>query len=378
MTIGFFTDGYAPQVNGVATSVESTAKALRKKGHKVFIIAPKYPDFKDKDKNVIRLQSIPFYKGMNLRVATHLPEKAMLDVSKIPFDVIHGHSGGTVTIMGLEIAKIKNIPYVFTYHTLWNRYTHYVLKGKILTPKMAEIASRVFSNRCDYVIAPTERVKKELKSYGVKKPITVIPSGIDIERFEKAKKGYLRKKLGLRKEKILLYAGRLGKEKSIDFIIKAFEKVSKKDSSTVLVIAGYGPEEEKLKKLAKKLNLEGKVLFTGLINQKDMPKVYKDAQIFLFASKTETQGLVVIEAMASGLPVVGVNDPAIETMVVDGQNGFITKRDPGEFSRKILEMLSNEELLFKFSKESKKHAEGFSLDKVACMFESLYKELVSN
>ena len=218
MKIGFFTDSYLPQLDGLATSVEICARALEDLGHEVYVIAPRYPRYNDISPNVYRLTSIKFVDTPEMRWTLQLPEKPLLKIIRINFDIIHGHSGGGMTLLGLEIARAKNIPFIGTYHTLLNRYTHYFFNGKIVTPKMVEFASKFIGNLCDYLIAPTERVKDELILYGVKRPIHVLPSGIDLENYKKRKKGFIRQKLKIvSRKKILLYVGRLGKEKSVDF-----------------------------------------------------------------------------------------------------------------------------------------------------------------
>ena len=184
MRIGFFTDGFLPQPNGVATSVFESAKELERRGHEVWIIAPSYPGYIDKSLNVIRLTSLKVFKEPEIRLALNLPDRAMRKVLSMDFDIIHGHSGGVVTLMGWEVARAKNVPFVVTYHTLWNRYTHYFLKGKVITPKMMERATKIFGNQIDFLIAPTRRVERVLRSYGVKKPIKVVPSGINIDKFK--------------------------------------------------------------------------------------------------------------------------------------------------------------------------------------------------
>lgn len=379
MKIGFFTDAYFPQVNGVTTSVENTAKELRKRGHEVYIVTSRYPNYKDKkEDNVIRLSSILINKKLDIRIATHLPEKELFDLYKMKFDVIHAHSGGTISLLGLEIAHFKKNPFVFTYHTLWNKYTHYFLKGLLLKPKMAEVLSQIFCNQCDAIIAPAERVKNELLSYGVKKPILVIPSGLDLKKFSSAKEGFLREKLKLKKtDKILLTVGRLGKEKSVDFLIKVFKLVWKKNENTILIIAGDGPEKKNLQQLASKLGIKDRIYFLGNIDLKYMPLVYRDADIFLFVSTTETQGLVLLEAMASGVPVVAIKDEVIQTLVKTGRNGFVTEKKIDAYASRILELLVNKKLLDGFSQNAKKTVFPFSIAKSVDQLERLYFSLVS-
>lgn len=379
MKIGFFTDAYFPQVNGVVTSVHETVKELRRRGHDVYIITSRYPNYKDDKKdNVVRLASVLINKKLNIRLATHFPEKELFDVYKMDFDIIHAHSGGTISLLGLEIASFKKIPIVFTYHTLWKNYTHYLLNGLLIKPKMIEVVSRIFCNKCVSIIAPNKRIKDELLSYDIKKPISIIPSGLDLKKFSNAKKGFLREKLKLKKtDKILLTVGRLGKEKSVDFLIKAFELVRKKNENTILLIAGDGPEKKNLQHLASKLGLKDKIYFLGNIDLKYMPLVYGDADIFLFASTTETQGLVLLEAMASGVPVVAIKDEVIQDLVKTGRNGFVTEKNIDTYTSRILELLVNKKLLDEFSQNTKKTVLPFSIVKSVDHLERLYFSLVS-
>lgn len=379
MKIGFFTDGYLPQLNGVATSVDNSSQALRKRGQEVYVIAAKYPNLKENNKYTIRLNSISLIKEWNLRIATHLPEKALYNISKIDFDVIHGHSGGPVTFLGFEYAKLKKVPYVFTYHTLLNKYTHYFLRGMVIKPKVAEIASKIFCNHCDYIVAPTQGIKKELISYGVTKPIVVIPSGIDVKKFDIKEKGFLRKKLGLRQnQKIVLYVGRFAKEKSIDFLINSFAIVAKKDKNCVFVFVGEGTEKEKkhLKELIKKLKLEKRIYFAGAFSQDDIAKVYNDGYVFVFASDSETQGMVILESIASGLPVVAVSDKALIGVIKSGGNGIITKRDIDDFAKQVIMILGKPGLREKLSENAKETAKKFSVEKNAAELEKLYTSLL--
>lgn len=376
MKIGFFTDAYFPQVNGVVTSVRQAVQELRRRGHDVYIITSRYSNYRDDKKDsVIRLSSVLVNKKLNIRLATHFPEKELFDLYKMDFSIIHGHGGGTISLLGLEIAKIKKIPFVFTYHTLWSKYAHYLLNGLLIKPYMIEAASRMFCNWCTQIVAPTKKLKEELLSYGVKKPIRIIPSGLDLTIFENIKKGFLRGKIKIKDtDRILLYAGRLGKEKSIDFLIRAFEIVSEKDKNTVLAIVGDGPEKSKLQDLAKSFGLQNKVYFLGNIDSEYMPQIYKDAEMFLFASTTETQGLVILEAMASGLPVVAVDDPAI--MIENNKDGIISKKDINEYAKSILLVLENDNFRNELARNAKQDAQKFSIVKTVDALEELYLEYV--
>lgn len=378
MRIGFFTDAYFPQVNGVVTSVYETAKELRRRGHDVYIITSRYPNYNDDKKdNIIRLSSVLVNKKLNIRLSTHFPEKELFDLYKMDFDIIHGHGGGTISLLGLEIAKIKKIPYVFTYHTLWSKYTHYLLNGLLIRPRMVKTASRIFCNRCSIIIAPSKKIKEELLSYDVKKPIHVLPSGLDLSIFENIKKGFLRKKIKIKDtDKILLYVGRLGKEKSIDFLIKAFKIILGKNTNTVLAIVGDGWEKNNLQDLVKELGFKDKVYFLGNIDSKYMPRIYKDAEIFLFASTTETQGLVIPEAMASGLPVVALGDEVTADVIKNNKNGIISNKDINEFAKSTLKLLDNDNFRSKIARNARQTAQKFSIVKTVDALEILYSNHV--
>lgn len=376
MKIGFFTDGYFPQLNGVAISVDACAKALEKRGHEVYIVAPKYPGVKD-EKNVIRITSIKYPENPEIRLATFLPGKSLLLASKVDFDIIHGHSGGPLTLLGWEVAKLKRIPFVVTYHTLWNHYMHYILKGKIIRPKMAEIASKIFGNLCDTLVVPTKKVKEELLSYGVDKPIEIISNGIELSHFKSGDKLWLRKQFEIASDsKILLYVGRLGKEKSVDYLLRFFAKLQKELPKTTFVIVGDGTEKTKLRELAKKLKIDKKVIFAGPINPSVLPNVYSGADVFVFASKTETQGIVILEAMASGLPVVTIYDDAYTDIITDGVTGLLVKGSPSLFAKRVSSLLQNPQLQQTLSANARKIVDAYSVHTIAVQLEALYQDLI--
>ena len=377
MKIGFFTDSYLPQLNGLTTSVVDSAKALERRGHEVFIIAPKYPRYKDTQKNVYRLTSVKFVDSPEMRWALEIPEKQLLDVLRLNFDIIHGHSGGSMSLIGLQIARVKGIPFVCTYHTLLTSYTHYFFKGKIVTPRMIKIATKFIANLCDCVIAPSSRAMDELVSCGVEKPIKVLPSGIDLNYYKDIGKGFIRNKIKISQEvKILLYVGRLGKEKSVDFLLKAFKLIYEANSQMAFVIIGDGPEKNNLKNQAKELGIEKNVYFLGSINHMDIPKAYADSDLFVFASQTETQGLAIVEALASRVPVVAVKDNTLTDVVINEENGYLVEKDSSIFAEKVIKILGNKQLYSKLSKGAGESVKGFSDEIVAKRLEDIYLDLI--
>lgn len=382
MKIAFFTDTYYPDLNGVTVSVNNFAKELRKKGNTVYIFAPKIAGkYKDKDKNLIRLPSFKILSKVEPQIYTPTiwPNKEFRGMFTEEFDIIHAHGNGPYSLLGYSIAKIKRIPFVMTFHTIHTQYTHYIFNGKIITPKMVSMGLKTFAHRCNLVITPSNKMKKELVSYGVKKQIHVIPNFLEGNRFVKNKKGYLHKLLGLSESTpIILTVGRIGKEKNIDFILKVFKDVCRKDTKSHLVIVGKGPESDNLLSLAKKFGVEKRVHFTGAIDYEFMPLVYKDATIFVFASYTETQGVCVLEASASGIPLVINNDEAFEGMVKDSENGFILPLNISKFSEKILYLLQNKNIRVKMGKKASViAAKNFEASKITKDLIQVYSKILS-
>ena len=377
MKIGFFTDSYLPQVNGVATSVEELRGSLALRSHKIFIVASSYPKYKDKFPNVLRLKSVKLWRNPELRVSYLFPDRILQKVLKLEVDLIHGFSGGATPSLGLTLAKLKRKPYVFTYNTRWNKYTHYIFNGKIIKPKAMEKMVELYCNVCTHIIAPSEFVKEELISFGVKKPISVIPNGVNIVKFKPVENKELNIKLGLKEnDKIVLCVSRLAKEKSIDFLIKAFAKYSKEKSDVYFVIAGDGPEKGNLQKLINSLNAENKIILLGMVPYDEIPKIYNSADVFIFASQTETQGMIVLEAMSSGLPVLAVKDIVFEQFIENEKEGILVENNENIFNEQLDKLLKNEIMRSAIGKNARTKAEQFSLDEIAKKFETLYKSLI--
>lgn len=352
MKIGFFVDTYYPQYNGVVVSVEQIVNQLRKHGHQVYIFAPLIKGYKDKDKYIYR---IPSFKALNAEPNIMMPKYLSADnlktIKDLKFDIVHAHGNGAFSALGLAVARLKRIPYVLTFHTMHKEYTHYIMDGKIIKPKMAELFLKTFGNICDATTTPSEKMRKELLDYGVKKPIKVIPNFINFNDFEVKNEAILRKRLKIvNQTPLVLTVGRLDKAKNFEFLINAFALL--KDKKAVLVFAGKGPQQKVLNSLAVIHKIQHRVFFAGAFEYEEMPYVYKDADIFAFASKTETQGVVVLEAAASGLPLVVTNDAAYKGMAEDGVNAFVVPFDIEKFSEKLDVLLSDEKLRGKFSKES--------------------------
>ncbi len=377
MKIGFFADGYLPQKNGVATSVAEYADALEAQGHEVTIIAPKYPKYKDKKKNVIRLSSINYKKEIGIRVALYLPEKSFRQLLKLDFDLIHGHGDGPITLLGWTIAKRKNIPFVLSHHTFWNKYTHYLPGGRIISPKIVEKFVRIFTNSCSYIISPSYLAKRELQSYGITKPIKVIHHGLDLSNYKDGDKKFLRKKLKLTQDqKILLFVGRLGKEKSVDLLIQAFALIHRQMPNTHFVLVGDGVQKGYLKQLAADLGIAKNTHFLGEVDYAKIPSIFHSADVFVFASKTETLGKVILEALAAGLPTITLNIPPFKELISQGKDGLLVSYNAKRFADKTIELLQNNDLYTDISKNARIKAQQFSIESTIGEIEKIYAKLL--
>lgn len=363
MRIGNFTETFLPQRNGVVTSLLSFGPELVRRGHKVFIFCPKSNVKKHLGMSIQSYPSIVFRPYPEFKIAAPF-------FGEIPeLDIVHTHGPFSLGLLGLRVAKKHGIPKVSTFHTLLPEYVSYLTNsGKEYLEKMAWNYIRLYYNRFDAVITPSNTMKKILKHYRVKKPVEVIPNGIDTEFFKPFDKEKARKKLGLGGEKIFLYLGRLGLEKNIDVVIKAFRGVDAK-----LIIVGKGPVKDDLKKLVRDLNLADRISFAGFVPEKLKPLYYSAADALVTASTSETQGIVILEAFACGCPVIGANSLAIPEVVRDGENGHLFK--PGDVEH-LSQLLKSFEPNKKMSKNALRTAQIYSNKKCADKLIDLYSSLL--
>lgn len=382
LKIGFFTDTYTPQVNGVITSIDIFRESLEKLGHTVYIFAPAIPGYKDKRNKlkIFRFHSMKFAFQKEYRVAFPFSFELAKKIPKLNLDIIHSHTPFSLGILAEFIAGVARIPLVHTYHTLFPEYVKsYIFGGRIITPKMAERLSALYCNRCDVIIAPSPKMDYLLRRYGIKKKIVVIPTGINIKEFRKPSHNNIRKKYNIpENSKVLIFVGRAGKEKNIDFLIKAFAKINKKVPQSFLLLVCEGPYKQNLLKLIKKLNLQDKVCITGYLKKSDVVKAYYASDIFVFASKTDTQGVVILEALACGLPVVAVSDSAFFGILKNEINGFATKSNFNDFSQKLIDLLTDRKKYNKISNMCEKTALEFIASNQAKKLVDVYKDLIKN
>jgi glycosyltransferase involved in cell wall biosynthesis len=286
--------------------------------------------------------------------------------------------------LGLKTAKRLHIPIVYTYHTLITEYTHYVPLLHGLARALLIKTSRDFCNACDQIVTPSPSMAKILKSYGVRKPIEAIPTGIEIENYQNHfPEKFIRAQWDIpENRRILLYISRVAKEKNLDFLLKAMVRLidnrKKKHglSDVHLVLAGGGPELEHYKEMSKELGLENYISFTDMLKKEVANRYFGAAYIFVFPSITETQGIVITEAMAAGTPVVAIDKMGPSDLVTDGKDGFLTGLVINDFVAKIEKLLDDPPLHTAMIKNARKNAEEYSAEACAAKMEKLYEDTI--
>lgn len=378
MKIGLFTDTYAPQINGVTTVIQMMEKEFKALGHEPIVFAPSYPDQPETEgPEVWRFPS----RQVNFHPESRMtwPYRRKIPSILSELDVIHSHTLFSVGLLGLWAARHYNIPHVHTYHTFFTEYRHYIPRPIRPSVKMTERISRAFCNRCDLILAPSKEMKQELGNYEFSTPVEAMPFGIDLDTFSQPIRRDLKKNFNLSANtKVLLTCGRLGAEKNFSFVMDSFAQLKKQFDDVVLVIAGDGPAREDLERQAKDLGVQDAVRFLGYVDRSELVDYYPQADLFVFASKTETQGIVLLESQASGTPVVAIGEMGVLDVVNDGQSGYLVKEDLDAFTASVFELLTDDEKHKAFSKGALELAQQHSAQKTCKALMKKYEQLLNH
>ena len=383
MNIGLFIDTYYPQINGVITSSNILKQELIKLGHNVIIVTVKNPDVQGNEEGVIRIPSIPSPLIPDQRLGLIYSQKVMNKIRSLNLDIIHTQTEFSIGIFGRIVAKRLNIPVIHTYHTMYEDYMHYITdtKMKKYAQKIVKKASYYYCMKCDSIIAPSQKTKEALISYGLDKNIEVIPTGINIERFRRGKYSELeldelKQNLGIKTDSpVILFIGRVAKEKSIDVIIKKMPEILKKIPGTVFLIVGDGPARKALQHLSIQLGIEDSIIFAGERPWEDIGKYYQIGDVFVSASTTETQGITFVEAMSAEVPIVAKYDKNLDDMLKNNVNGLIFYNNE-ELLEKIMQLLNNKDYTNRLLKKAVKDAEKISAENFAQNVLALYRKFV--
>ncbi|SDC80090.1 MULTISPECIES: glycosyltransferase [unclassified Candidatus Frackibacter] len=369
MHIAMFTNNYRPFVGGVPISIDIFAKKFREMGHQVTIFAPKYKDLTEDEENVVRIPSLRVLKHGNnyLPIPVSILSSLKRKFFDLDIDVIHCHHPFFLGRVGQKLGNKYGIPVVYTYHTRYKEYCHYLPLGvdKVCGIALDKIVGD-FCNQSNLVFTPTRGMTEYLKNIGVKSDIKVMPTGMDLSNYDEVEVGDYASNKGIDDNELLLFVSRLATEKNIDFLINSLESVLKADLKRKLLIVGDGPERKNLVQMTKDLGINEQVEFLGRKERKELIKLYKIADVFVFSSLSETQGMVITEALAGKTPVVALEGTGVKDIITDGEDGYLLQ--PGDsqgFARRVEKLLTDKDLYQKMSKKALEKSNQYSIDKLA-------------
>jgi len=383
MKIGFVTGAYLPAPGGVTTSVVNFSNQLKKLGQEVFVFCPDYPEEEtEDDEDVFRIPSYysPLLKDFRLTDPFQAGRVFRREFSDL--DIVHIHLPTIMSPTARWVAGFFDVPVFLTYHTNLELYIRHYVPG--VPDNVARALTRFYASRetknAEKVFVPSPDMKSLLESYEIDPPLEVLPTGIDLEIYEQETEGVrlLREQFGIKEdEKILLYVGRVGSEKNVGFLLDAFKEISGKYSPVHLVIVGGGRGLGKVLSRVSKMNASRMIHFTGYVEEEEiLAQYYREADLFLFASLTETQGLVIAEALAASTPVVAVDAPGVRDVIKDDRGGYLVPENVETFSEKVLELLHDPDLLGQKSEEAKVVARKFSAETMTRKLFESYVEVL--
>lgn len=378
LRVGLFTNNYLPMLGGVSTAVETIRTHLERLGHDVIVVAPRMAGAREDPPHVIRVPALPAPTYPDFSLPLPLPPGLRRSIRGLDLDVFHAQHpfllGGAARRLARELGR----PLAFTYHTLYDKYAHYVPLPRLLVTHGAVRWSTRFANSVDVVIAPSEALAERLSAQGVHRPIEVIPTGVDLERFRAADRVAARCAVALPAAgPLLLYVGRLDREKNLVFLLDAFARIAAAHPTVRLALVGRGTQEHALQAIAAARPSAERVHFVGGVAPADVVRYYQAADLFVFASTTETQGLAVLEAMAAGLPVVAVRASGVEEAIVDGVTGLLVPEDAAAFAAAVIEVMEDGGLAEKLATGGREGAQRFAAPAQADRLVAVYRRLLA-
>lgn len=322
MNIALITNTFTPHVGGVARSVEAFRAAFMEQGHEVLIVAPEFPDMPQDERGVLRVPALQNFNASDFSVALPVPTGLRQAMETFAPDVIHAQHPFLLGMTALRLARTLARPLLFTHHTLYERYTHYVPgRSEVLQSFIIELAT-CYANLADRVIAPSESIRDILLERGVNTPVAVVPTGLDTQHFGSGDGGELRSQSGIGRDAFVVgHMGRLAPEKNIDFLTRAVGEFLDADENRHFLVVGDGESRGELEAIFQARGLAQRLHCTGTLEGKALVNALAACNVFAFASTSETQGMVITEAMAAGLPVVAIKASGVQEVIEDGHNG---------------------------------------------------------
>lgn len=384
MRIAIFTDTYRPEINGVVTSIDTYRTELERQGHEVWIFAPKYFGKDDPHPRNLRYPSIPYpFKMMKERRIAWMGPVSMLRFGRLRIDVIHSQVPAFMGVYALLVSALWRVPHVHTYHTHYMEYRHYMPFPSSFARRAIIWIARHYCGRTNHVIVPSSGIKEAILSYGVDAPVTVIPTGIDtrdrktdVPLHDLLARYHLDPAEALSRKRLLVSVGRLGREKNIRFLIRAVARMRDAGEPVHLFMIGNGPDRAEIEVEIETLRLREDVTLTGYVDRDDVLSFLRACELFIFASKTETQGLVLLESMAMGTPVVALDATGVNDLVGDNVGGIATEDDVEQFASATVRLLRSPRLLRRKKEEALQRASLWSIDHQVRRLEAVYEAAI--
>jgi len=381
MKILFISDVYFPRINGVSTSIETFRHELRALGHTVHLIAPDYLSPSSDETGILRAPSRKVPLDPEDRLMNYGWVMKHLDKFRSErYDIIHIQTPFVAHYLGTKLSRLLNIPCIETYHTFFEEYLyHYIpIVPKKLMRMLAKRFSRHQGNSLNGMVVPSHPMLGILKSYGIATHAEVIPTGIEPDSFVLGDRAAFRKNYNIPQDRpVLLFVGRVAHEKNIGFLLKVVDQVRKDISDVLFLIAGEGPARESLEKEVRELGLSDNVMFIGYLDRHtELNSCYRSADIFIFSSRTETQGLVLLEAMAQGIPVVSTAELGTRDVLQEGMGVWIAREELADFSQKIVRMLGQSVVRKELGVAGRDYALDWSASKQAGRMLTFYQTIL--
>lgn len=384
MRILMISDVYFPRINGVSTSIQTFRRGLHAAGHETVLVAPEYPvQYSDVGQEpIIRVASRYLPRDPEDRIMKQAALRALRpELKRGGFDLVHIQTPFLAHYYGVSVARELGVPAIETYHTYFEEYLHHYVP---LVPRsvMRFVARRFTVSQCsalDALVVPSQAMQKALEDYGVRCPMHIIPTGMEMERFANGDGNRFRERLGIPPERpTLVHVGRIAHEKNIDFLLRMFVRVVKLKPETMLVVAGEGPALEHCKSYVESLQLTANVRFVGYLSrERELPDCYSAGDLFVFSSKTETQGLVLLEAMACGTPVVSTAYMGTADIVKPERGAHVAPDDEIGFANLVVELLDDPARRRAMSVEARSYAGTWSAGAMASRMVELYSSLIA-
>ncbi|MCC6207252.1 MAG: glycosyltransferase [Gammaproteobacteria bacterium] len=381
MRILMISDVYFPRVNGVSTSIATYRESFQALGHEITLLAPAYPAGHEDDSGIIRIPSRGLLLDPEDRMMRYRVLVAMREALRgRSFDIVHIQTPFVAHYAGIRIARDLGLPVIESYHTYFEEYLYHYIP--LLPRASLRVLARRFSagqgNAVDALAVPSRAMLEKLRDYGVHSEMRIIPTGLNMRHFSRGDGAAFRRRLGIDPSRpVLLFVGRVAFEKNIDFLLHMADEVRRQIPDVLLLIAGEGPAEPHLHRLAQRLDLEANVAFAGYLDRATaLLDCYAAADVFVFSSRTETQGLVLLEAMAMGRPVVAQAVMGTRDVLREGEGALIAENDVHDFARKVLALLGDRELHKQLSRRALDYARTWSNESCARRLEEYYVQLI--